>query len=121
MKQELKNKPPRLFTWILFYFIRQTDRYSLMDDLEIEYQIRAAEQGRWFASNWYLWHVIRALPELVFLIVAWRLTMFHNYIKIAFRNIWKNIKGALRTNTIKQLGRILVCNISLSLKLRPPL
>jgi len=61
-----------------------------MDDLEIEYSDLAAERGRWFASNWYIWHVLRAVPGLVFLSIIWRLRMLHNYVKIAFRNIWKH-------------------------------
>lgn len=90
MFQMNENKPPRWTVWILLRLSRQTDRYSLMDDLDIEYGDLADERGRWYASNWYIRHVLRAVPELLLLSIIWRLGMLHNYVKIAFRNIWKH-------------------------------
>ena len=87
-----EHKPPRWAAWILFRMTRHTDRYSLLDDLEIEYKDLVSERGRLFASVWYILHVLRAVPELLYLHYSWRLTMFKNYFKIAFRKI-KRQKG----------------------------
>lgn len=59
----------------------------MIDDLEMEYQDRAHHQGRAYAAIWYAFHVLRALPELLFLGIHWRMTMFYNYLKTAFRNL----------------------------------
>jgi len=85
-----KNKPPRLVTWLLLRLNRQTDRYSLLDDLEIEYGELANERSRVHASFWYMLHAIRALPELVFFLMYWRIAMLKNYFKIALRNLNRN-------------------------------
>ena len=85
-----KHKPPRWAVWILVRLCRQMDRYSLMDDLEIEYGDLATERGRVFASVCYMLHALRAVPELIFLASYWRMTMFQNYLKVALRNIRKN-------------------------------
>ena len=85
-----KDKPPRLAVWLLIRLGRQTDRYSLMDDLEIEYHDQIAQKGRAFASVWYMMHALRAVPELIFFALYWRMTMFKNYLKTAMRNIKKN-------------------------------
>jgi len=83
-------KPPRWTAWLLLRLSRQTDQYSLMDDLEIDYSDLAAERGRVFASVWYMLQALRAVPELTFLALYWRMTMFKSYLKIALRNIKKN-------------------------------
>jgi len=61
-----------------------------MDDLEMEYGDLAAERGRVIAFIWYVFHVIRAMPELIFFTLYWRMIMLENYLKIGFRNIWKH-------------------------------
>ncbi len=66
------------------------DRYSLIDDLEIEHQDLTVERGCLYASFWYILHVLRALPEFILHTIYWRMVMFRNYIKIALRNIMKH-------------------------------
>ena len=69
---------------------RYTDRYSLIDDLEIEYGSLVDERNRFYATIWYFMHIIRVAPTLLYLGIYWRLSMFKNYFKIAFRNMRKN-------------------------------
>lgn len=94
MNQNRKNssplKPPRWAEWILKRWSFQSDAYSLLDDLEIEFLERLSEKGYQYASAWYVSHLIHALPELVLVDLRWRLTMFNNYLKIALRNIRKH-------------------------------
>jgi len=88
--KKLLRKPPRWAAWILLRLCRRGDRYSLMDDLEIEYSDLAAERGCMLAFLWYVLQVLSVIPELIFLHILWSMTMFKNYLRIAFRNIWKH-------------------------------
>jgi putative ABC transport system permease protein len=82
-----QNLPPRWAVWILKQLTSHNDRDSFLDDLEIEYSEWISEKNRISASIRYILHALRAVPELLFLIIEWRFTMFKNYIKIALRNL----------------------------------
>jgi hypothetical protein len=75
LKKGLFRKPPPSAAWALLRHCRHTDLDSLMDDLEIEFYNLAAERGRAFASLWYVLHVLRAVPVLVYIHFSWRLVM----------------------------------------------
>lgn len=94
MQGKMRNKnrkPPRWATWILFRQSRNTDRYSIIDDMEMEYRDLIARRGRRFATIWYIFHVLHIMPELLVLGIYWRISMWKNFLIIAFRNL-KNSK-----------------------------
>lgn len=80
-------KPPRWTTWLLHQLCHIDDKHSVIDDLDMEYQDRVEKKGRRPARFWYTMHVLRALPELLFVQFIWSLSMFKNYMKIALRNM----------------------------------
>ena len=88
MEDQFK-KPPFWATWILLRLSHQTDNYSMIDDLEIEYRYLVSERGYLYTFFWIMFQLFRSIPEFVVLSVYWRIIMFSNYIKVAFRNITK--------------------------------
>lgn len=84
------SRPVRWLTWIALRLTNEYDGHSFLDDLEIEFQDMISQRGRLPAIIWYVLHVLRAVPELLFGLIYWRITMFRNYMKIAFRNLKKH-------------------------------
>ena len=87
MAKNENKKPPCLAAWILYRLSRQTDRHSLLDDLEIEYKNVTDQTNHFMANVWYGLQVAKACPDLICLIITGRLMMFHNYFKTTFRNL----------------------------------
>ncbi len=107
------NKSLRYAEWLIFRLCRDEDRYSLIDDLKIVYAEIAAEHGRIYAYFWYVFHVFRAIPELIYFIILWRCVMVNSYLKIAFRNMIKD-----RIITIIYIGGLsigMVCCILIAI------
>jgi ABC-type lipoprotein release transport system permease subunit len=90
MAKILNKKPPLWAAKLLVLLSHNEDRYSLIDDLEIEFRDFIVEKGWLYAWFWYVLHVIRAVPEFVMQAIYWRIVMFKNYFKIAMRNIKKH-------------------------------
>ncbi|MCP4724175.1 MAG: ABC transporter permease, partial [bacterium] len=107
------NKPPEWASKILFRISKLEDKYSLLDDLEIEHARLASDKGGFSASVWYIAQVFKAIPGILISTICWRLTMYNNYIKIALRNL-RGQKGYSFIN-ITGLAVGMACCILISL------
>jgi len=106
--KERRAKPPWLAKWILKQSAGRVEKLSLADDLEEEYNNIYHERGRLHSLLWYWIQVARALPQLLVYGLKWRMIMFKNYLKIAFRNIQKH-KGYSFINIAGLSVGITVC------------
>jgi len=100
MKQRKIYKIPQLFSWLIDFFISDSDVFHLKGDYEEIYDGIHKENGKFRATLWILKQItfsaILYFTESTF----WSVTMFKNYLKIACRNIFKH-KGY---STINILG-----------------
>ena len=69
IRKKESEKPPRWAAWLLFRMSSYEDRYSLMDDLEIEYEELVSERGCLYAFLWYILQMVRAVPHVFFLTI----------------------------------------------------
>ncbi len=80
---------PKVFAWILTRLSIYEDMFSISGDFEIQYQ-RISEKRGWLASTlWLLGNTFVAVYSYFMLVLKWRSVMFLNYLKIAFRNIFR--------------------------------
>ena len=86
-KHPRPGDPPRWAVRLLGTLSRQTDKDSMLHDLEVEFADRIKTHGFKRAVTWYRWQTVRAIPEILFIATAWKLMMLHNYIKITLRTI----------------------------------
>jgi len=83
----MSKKPPRIAVSILRRILPVKDRTYLMGDYEESFQRKLQEKSALSASLWYWGQLIGTAPEFFLEIFYWRMVMFKNYVKIAFRNI----------------------------------
>ena len=81
--------PPRLAGWILKHSARYDENFSIPGDFDEEFHEIVQANGRTDAWFWYWRHVFTSLPYFIKDIIYWRLIMFTNYMKVAFRSIRK--------------------------------
>ena len=75
--------------WFLHRFDHYDSEYGSVGDLEEDY-FRLLEVSGPRQASWFYWsQVLQTAPRYFEFIIAWRLTMLGNYIKIALRNIQK--------------------------------
>ncbi|MCK5147012.1 ABC transporter permease [bacterium] len=91
MKSTHKN-PPRWIKWLLLLQTNQLDRYSLLDDMNLEYHDIIIARGHTYAYIWYLSSILQAVSIFTLDIFYWRIIMIKNYLKVTLRNI-KKAKG----------------------------
>ena len=82
-----KIKPPGIAGWILHRFALYDEDFSMNGDFDEEFFEIAQAKNKTHARFWYWNHVLRSIPFFLKDVIYWRLTMFKNYLKIAFRNI----------------------------------
>ena len=83
--------PPRWAVHLLQGLSRHTDSDSFLNDMEMEFENRAEDQGRRQAALWYGMQSFMAVPELILLTLSWRVSMFNNTVKTTFRNLQKHM------------------------------
>jgi putative ABC transport system permease protein len=83
---------PKTFAWILSRLALYEDMFSITRDFEIEYAGICQDQGRIAASLWLVWNTLKAVLFYFSFTMRWRIVMFRNNFKIAFR-ILKRHKG----------------------------
>ncbi len=105
--------PPKWASKILLRINNLEDGYSLMDDLEIEFEDLASRKGRFSAVSWYILQVLKVIPQILFSTICRRLTMYKNYLKIALRNLRR--QKAYSLINISGLTTGMVCCILISL------
>ena len=96
--------PPRLARWLLETSTRYEDNFSIFGDFDEEFSQVAGQRGRIRGSAWYWKHVLRSLPYIIRDIWYWRIVMFKNYLKVAFRLIRRQKAYAFITITGLALG-----------------
>ena len=86
MKKPVEHEP-RFARWLLFRLSMYDREFSFRGDIGEEYTERANMEGVFSARKWYLGQVVHAVPAYIKFTILWSLTMFKNYMKIAFRNL----------------------------------
>jgi len=85
-----KQKLPLFANLLAKLILPKSDKFFLNGDLnEIYYHILETE-GRFTAWRWYWWQIISSIPHFIADSFYWRISMFTNYFKIAFRNFLKH-------------------------------
>jgi putative ABC transport system permease protein len=87
-----KKQPPALPRWIFERFIRSEEKLTVSGDMDEYYSDILEEKGVIRARLWYWNQALTSLPMFTCHHIYWRLVMFKNYFKIAFRN-FKRHKG----------------------------
>ncbi|MFC2157493.1 ABC transporter permease [Acidobacteriota bacterium] len=83
------NRPPLVAAW-LFRCLADSDYLpSISGDVEEEYIDVCADRGKVRSWMWYWGQILISLPSFIKSFFYWRLTMFLNYLRIAFRVIKK--------------------------------
>lgn len=85
-----KHAPPKLAEWLLKLISRGYEHFSMLGDIDEEFEEIAAARGPRSARRWYRRHLLRSLPLIVKTSFLWKLTMIKNYLKIASRNLLKH-------------------------------
>lgn len=80
---------PRIAKWFLLRIVQSHDIDFAVGDFMESYASVRRTQGRCRAAMWLLHEFMRSLPRFVKTNIAWRMSMFRNYIKIAGRNLLK--------------------------------
>ncbi len=81
--------PPGLPRWVVTKLAIWVERQSLIDDLDQEFEDRAAGGNEKEARDWYWIQSLRAVPSVVRYALFRSLVMIGNYARIALRNIRK--------------------------------
>ena len=81
------ERPPRLAKWILRFMKGYLKDYSIIEDLAAVYQDTLQKYGYFRAVSWYWFQVLGAIPKYLIFLLTWRMVMFRNSLKIAFRSI----------------------------------
>ena len=84
---EPAGRPPKLLFWVLRRLTVYEDLFAISGDHEVEYMGIRRDRGRAWAFLWLLGNTLTAVAYYASLITKWSLIMFHNYVKIALRNV----------------------------------
>jgi len=83
-------KLPKIFRRLLKRLSLYEEMFSISKDFELEYQNKAAEDGRFAGYFWLVWITFQTGCYYFILTTKWKFVMLLNYIKVAFRHIRKN-------------------------------
>ncbi|MCP4723721.1 MAG: FtsX-like permease family protein [bacterium] len=105
------SKPPKIAEMIIRIITRSGNRSLLLGDLEEDYKYYASEKGILSAKLWYWMQVFTPFHNFIRDQIFWSYFMFKNYLKSAYRNLFKNkIYGAI---SIFSLAITIGCAVSL--------
>jgi putative ABC transport system permease protein len=82
--------PPRFSNLVLRIFLRREEFLERSGDLEEIYSHLVAVAGPFRAGIWFRFQVLKVTPVCVMNSICWRLVMFRNYIKVAWRSIMRH-------------------------------
>ncbi len=85
-----KSNPPKIFLRILQRFPLYEEMFGISRDFEIEYADISARRGTFAAIFWLSFSILSASFHYFILVTNWKVMMFKNYTKIAFRNLKKH-------------------------------
>ncbi len=94
---------------ILKIFAKDRDGESFSGDIEEFYLMHLENKGKLYAIVWYWFQIFRSIWTNISVSIKWSITMFNNYLKIAFRNIMR-YKGYSIIN-IAGLAAGITCSI----------
>ncbi|MFC1564710.1 ABC transporter permease [candidate division KSB1 bacterium] len=80
---------PSAARWLLSRFRDRIRHESLIGDFDEIYQSKYEKDGVFGAWLWYWLQVLKALPSFIHTSVYRSTAMFNNYLKIAFRNLFR--------------------------------
>ena len=109
----MSKNPPKIAASLFRWVLPPIDREYLLGDYEESFQRRLKEKGALSASLWYWGQLIYTAPEYLLESFYWRIVMFNNYFKIAYRNILR--QRLYSTINILGLAVGLACCIWISL------
>lgn len=88
-RKQKKHQPPRIPDWLLRRMRGYRDDYLIMGDLSEVFQEIYSFRSCRFARCWFWIQTIGCLPGYLTHVFIWRISMFQNSIKMAFRHIKK--------------------------------
>jgi ABC-type antimicrobial peptide transport system permease subunit len=80
-------RPPRFSEWLFERMFPERGAFSLAGDVAETFQQVYREQGRRPARFWYRAQLAKAVPAFIKDFFYWRITMFRNYAKLAYRHM----------------------------------
>ena len=90
MKNKTGHTPPRFGQWLLKKIIDKEISYEALGDFHEIFYHTAEQEGKHKAVLWYWVQVIKSLYHFFTDTMYWRIDMFKNYVKIAYRNIMRH-------------------------------
>jgi putative ABC transport system permease protein len=78
---------PFILDWVLRFFLGENDYLSISGDLNELFAYMKNKQGKTKAYLWIWFQVFKSIPGFISDSLYWRMSMFKNYLKVAFRNI----------------------------------
>jgi putative ABC transport system permease protein len=85
-----RQSPPKFFLWILSRLSLYEEMFAITGDFEIEYKSIAENHGRMKGFFWSIGSTFLFFYYYFLLTTKWRIVMFRNYLKIAFRQLKKH-------------------------------
>jgi len=85
-----KCHPPKIAGWLIKHTAGYEENFAISGDFDEEFHEIARTKGTFFARLWYWRQCVRSLPVFIKDFFYWRLIMFKNYMKIAFRSLKKH-------------------------------
>jgi len=89
MSKKSTKRPPRFAEWFLCRMSEYEALYSSVGDFAEEYHRLYSKASKFRAKFWYRSQVLHSFIPYLMLVIYWRIAMFKNYWKVAFRNLWK--------------------------------
>ena len=90
MKSHKLPSPPRLAVWLVKRLARYQANHAIIDDMQEVFTKTYRERSFTAASTWYWGQCLDAIIKDILFNLRWRLSMFKNYLKSAFRNLRRN-------------------------------
>ena len=89
MSNAKRQHPPHIAEKLLRSLLPESERRALLGDYEELYIDLIQRKGKTKARLWYWMQFLRTIPSVIIDSMIWSFDMFWNYLKISFRNIWK--------------------------------
>jgi ABC-type antimicrobial peptide transport system permease subunit len=88
-KNHEPSQLPRIASWFLKKILPGEEAHFLLGDFEEIYINTIKKNGEFLARLWLWIQILRNSPGFILNSIYWSVTMFKNYLKVAFRNILK--------------------------------
>jgi putative ABC transport system permease protein len=88
--KKTNRRPPLIAIWLLKKITRSNDYNFVLGDFTEAFEQFVKERGYFFAKCWFWFEVFQSLPRFVKNSTYWSFIMLRNYLKIAFRNLYKH-------------------------------